>query len=55
MSKLNEDGCIPVRTVCPYKKECGDYVNFCNHKGVNHTVPYSCALARGLEIVAERK
>lgn len=56
MSKLDVDGCIPAFTECPYRKECGDYAKeCCQHKGTKHEVPFSCGLARGLEISAEVK
>lgn len=47
---LNERGCIPPHTVCPYKEKCDPNGNFCNHRGLNHAAEYSCALARGYRL-----
>lgn len=54
MSKLI-DGCIPAHQECPYKDECPMGNNLCQHKGVEHTVPFSCAIARSFEIVKDSK
>lgn len=50
MLKLTE-GKIPAATECPFRNDCpsvrkGD----CGHKGAEHTVPYSCGLARLFDI-----
>lgn len=50
--KLNEHGRIPAHTECPFKAKCGDIG--CHHKGKEHTVPFSCGMARGWEIVERR-
>jgi hypothetical protein len=52
MSKL-VDGLIPKGTVCPFKEECNLYP--CEHHGTEHKVDYSCALARGFDIIHESK
>ena len=49
MSKL-VDGCIPAGTVCPWKDECPMGAELCKHTGVDHAVPFSCAIARSFEI-----
>jgi len=45
------NGKIPPNAECPFKNEC-DIVKFgcCNHNGINHNVPFSCAMARFFEI-----
>ncbi len=44
-------GLIPIGQVCPYRSECTEAQNGdCGHKGVEHTVPYSCGLARMFQI-----
>ena len=56
VSKL-VNGQIPAGTVCPFKDKCQcdklseDHPAHCGHHGVNHTVDYSCAWARGWELV----
>jgi len=41
------NGRIPANTVCPYRDECPSAANGdCGHKGVEHTVAYSCGFAR---------
>lgn len=50
MLKLTE-GKIPAATVCPFRADCVEARNeTCGHKGVEHTVPYSCGLARLFDI-----
>ncbi len=50
MTKLVR-GLIPIGQVCPYRSECTEAQNGdCGHKGVEHTVPYSCGLARMFQI-----
>ena len=56
MSKLNENGCIPANTQCPFAKDCQgspDRKIFCTHNGKNHKVEYSCALARLFDITLD--
>lgn len=49
------NGRIPPHTPCPYKNQCGDsYNGNCNHKGVEHSVAYSCGYAR-LFAIMEKK
>lgn len=43
-------GKIPAKTSCPYKGECA-FVEGCHHTGVLHPVPFSCATARGFDLV----
>jgi hypothetical protein len=48
------DGRIPAFTECPFRKECSLAThNVCKHKGVLHEVPFSCAVARGFEMLKE--
>jgi hypothetical protein len=49
MNKL-VNGKIPANTECPWKTKCG-LVQGCHHKGINHDIPFSCAAARGFEIM----
>lgn len=49
MSKLVE-GKIPANTVCPFLSECS-MTSQCHHQGKNHSVPFSCAAARGFDII----
>lgn len=45
------DGNIPAHTTCPFAGECGlNKDGNCGHQGVNHTVDYSCALARAFDL-----
>lgn len=51
-SGLNSTGRIPAGQPCPFRADCaiaqdGD----CHHKGAEHPVPYSCALARGFALI----
>ena len=51
MSKLVQ-GKIPVATVCPFRSMCPYAKNKeCGHKGVDHTVVYSCGAARLFDIM----
>ena len=57
MVTLNENGCIPKNTECPFKKDCQgdeDTILLCKHAGKNHNVEYSCALARLFEITLDK-
>jgi hypothetical protein len=51
---LNKDGLIPAHTICPFKESCG-LADGCHHKGHNHEIPFSCAAARGFDMVARDK
>jgi hypothetical protein len=47
-------GFIAPNTECPFlKKCCGPEPCFCGHKGLEHTVYFSCALARAFDIGEE--
>jgi hypothetical protein len=49
---LNEDGCIPARTPCPFRHRCEfAQVGMCHHKGEEHAVQFSCAVARGFDLI----
>lgn len=53
MSKL-VDGLIPKHTMCPFVKECNqDGKDECPtiHKGLEHKVDFSCAIARGFNMM----
>jgi hypothetical protein len=52
MTKL-VDGMIPVGSICPFKDKC-ELKEACYHTGKFHRSPYSCALARGFDLM-ERK
>ncbi len=53
MSQL-KDGRIPANTVCPFKDSCGiAQSNLCNHRGTDHRVAFSCATARGFDMLAK--
>ena len=46
MSELVK-GLIPAHQECPFMNRCPEWkTGSCNHLGVQHTVPYSCGLAR---------
>lgn len=47
-SKL-KNGLIPAGTECPFKDECNS--SLCKHQGVWHTVNFSCAFARGFDLI----
>ena len=50
------NGAVPANTDCPYKNRCElAQSDSCNHTGVNHAVPFSCAVARGFEIILRNK
>lgn len=50
MSLLDENGCIPAGRICPFRNQCDPQYNFCNHGGYDHTVPFSCAMARAYDM-----
>ena len=57
ITKLDENGYIPAHKECPFWKYCcpktyGQGIG-CKHTGVNHSVPFSCAMARGFDLNAE--
>lgn len=47
------NGNIPKNTECPFKSDCV-FVAGCKHKGINHDIDFSCAVARALDILKER-
>lgn len=50
-------GAIPAHTECPFLEECskGTMKCFVGHKGKDHSVDFSCAIARGLDICSSKK
>jgi hypothetical protein len=47
-------GKIPAHVPCPHKDECrSDKDGTCGHKGIDHSVPYSCGFARLFELFAK--
>lgn len=51
MSKLT-NGRIPAGEACPWAQTCRiALAGQCYHKGVKHEVAFSCALARGFDLV----
>lgn len=50
------DGKIPPKTVCPFKDKCElAKEDRCFHQGLDHQNAFSCAVARGFEIVGQMK
>ena len=49
-------GAIPAHTTCPFLKECskGTMKCFVGHQGTEHSVDFSCAIARGFDILKEQ-
>lgn len=47
-------GLIPPHTVCPYRQECPE-VDVCSHGGKDHTVAFSCGLARLFDLMQRRE
>ncbi len=46
------NGRIPAKEECPYKSRCPiEKAGACKHQGVNHPVAFSCAMARGYELI----
>jgi len=46
------NGLILAHTECPYKNECEiAQANQCFHRGTEHEVNFSCAIARSFEII----
>lgn len=45
-------GKIPPHTECPYRETCSKPGrDLCNHLGKDHTVEFSCGLARAFDII----
>jgi hypothetical protein len=45
-------GLIPKGTECPFKDQCGiQQAGDCKHKGVLHSCDFSCASARGFDLI----
>jgi hypothetical protein len=40
---------IPANTECFFRAQCPEVVN-CAHQGVDHSVPFSCGLARYFDL-----
>ena len=49
-----EDGLIPPSTPCPFRTRC-EMSGGCEHTGTEHVKYYSCAAARGFELLDERR
>lgn len=46
------NGKIPPKTECPFATKCAIKTEGnCKHKGVEHPAPFSCATARGFDLV----
>jgi len=46
------DGLIPANTECPFTSECTfKQAGVCKHLGVAHSIPFSCASARGFDLM----
>lgn len=55
MSMLVE-GKIPAHTVCPFRERCEiAQGGACNHLGQKHNVAFSCAAARGFDLIRRNK
>lgn len=55
MTKLVQ-GKIPIGQECPFKGECTEALNGdCGHRGIEHTVPYSCGYARLFDMIKKEK
>ncbi len=51
MSKL-VGGNIPKHTECPFMSKCPEWENgYCAHLGVQHTIDFSCGLARLIDMI----
>lgn len=51
---LDDTGCIPAFTVCQFRHLCVLALDGCEHLGEKHDRPYSCAAARGFQLVSLR-
>ncbi len=52
-TSLLVDGNIPARTDCPFRSRCEvSEAGQCKHSGPFHRVAFSCAVARGFDLVA---
>ena len=50
-----KDGCIPARTICPFRVICSTAKKgLCHHQSQEHPKDFSCASARGYEIVVNQ-
>lgn len=48
-------GRIPAHTNCPYAGKCSEPdTGFCRHKGVWHTVEFSCGFARAFDLIQKK-
>ena len=51
MSKLS-NGLIPPKTICPFDEKCPmGQGKGCPHRGKEHSVAFSCAIARAFDIM----
>lgn len=49
--KVLVEGKIPAFTDCPFRAKCPSGTNGqCYQKGVTHPVPFSCGMARAIEL-----
>lgn len=54
--ELLVNGRIPANTICPFRSECEIAEGgACNHQGIRHNVTFSCASARGFELVRKNR
>lgn len=50
------NGLIPKGTECPFMNKCPEWKNSeCAHLGVQHTVDFSCGLARLIDIIERER
>lgn len=48
-------GKIPQGTECPFRIKCEiAQANQCHHHGVEHSIDFSCAVARGFDLLENR-
>ena len=51
-----EEGRIPPHTGCPFREQCSVAERGqCYHKGVDHECAYSCAIARGFDLIERNR
>lgn len=46
------NGRIPPHQPCPFTSQCPSHGGTCHHKGVEHTVAFSCGYARAFDLIA---
>lgn len=48
-------GLVPAGTDCPFRGHCGiAQAGACKHQGKDHTCDFSCAMARGFDLIQEK-